>query len=124
MKITLKDFLFPPIKEKYTKSSSNIVITLLILGGLLYDSTKGYGTIISFILAFILMFIQKILMNQVNKCFFDLYEAKKMYKKTNNKEYLLFMKLNLEKISKESKIISEKGKTEIIDLENYIKKHI
>lgn len=124
MKITLKQFFNPPSKENYIKNSSAIVTFLIILGGLLYHKTNGYGTAITLVLALIVMLFQKILIIQTNKYFHDMYQAKEMYKKTKNKDYLLFIKLSIEKMAKEIKVLSEKAKREMKELEDYTGKYI
>lgn len=123
MKIDFKSLIKPPVKEGYIKNSSTLVTGLFIIGGILYNLTKGYGTVVALAIALFVMIIQKILINQTNKYFQDMYHAKEMYKKTKNKEYLLFIELCSDKIYKEIKVLSIKGKTELEELRDYSKKH-
>ena len=52
-----------------------------------------------------------------------MYQAKEMYKKTKNKEYLLFIKLCSDKMLKEIKVFSDKGKLELKELQDYANQH-
>lgn len=123
MKLNFKDGIKPLPKEGYIKNSSPLVTGLFIIGGLLYNSTKGYGTVIALAIALIVMVGQKILINQANKYFHDVYDAKRMYAKTSNKDYLLFIKIYSEKILKENKVLSNKAKNEIHELQKYVSQH-
>ena len=119
MKINFKDLVKAPAKEGYIKNSSTLVTGLFVIGGILYNLTKGYGTVVALGIALLVMVIQKILINQTNKYFQDMYQAKEMYKKTKNKEYLLFIKLCSDKMLKEIKVFSDKGKLELKELQDY-----
>ncbi len=123
MKINFKDLIKAPVKEGYIKNSSTLVTGLFVIGGILYNLTKGYGTVVALGIALLVMVIQKILINQTNKYFQDMYQAKEMYKKTKNKEYLLFIKLCSDKMLKEIKVFSDKGKLELKELQDYANQH-
>jgi hypothetical protein len=85
MKINFKDLVKAPAKEGYIKNSSTLVTGLFVIGGILYNLTKGYGTVVALGIALLVMVIQKILINQTNKYFQDMYQAKEMYKKLKTK---------------------------------------
>lgn len=124
MKINFKNLAKGPSKEGYVKNSSILVTTLFIIGGILYDVTKGYGTAVALSIALLVMIMQKILISQTNKFFHDMYNAKELYKKTGNRDYLLFINLCADKMLKEIKVLSDKAKNEIKDLKNYTALHV
>lgn len=123
MKINLKNLVKAPSNEGYIKNSSTLVTALFIIGGMLYNVTKGYGTVIALVIGLFVMIVQKILISQTKKFFHDMYNAKELYKKTGNKEYLLFINLCAEKMLKEIKVLSQKAKDEIKELQDYANLH-
>lgn len=110
-------------KQGYIKSSSKLVTGLMIIGTILYPMTKGYGTIIALSVALIIMVGQKMLINQVNGDFKDMYYSRDMYLKTRNKEYLEFIKLRSNQMLQDNKVLSDRAKLEIKELQNFVSKY-
>ena len=79
MKLNLKGLIKAPPAEGYIKNSSLLVTSLFIIGGILYKVTGGYGTIIALSVALIVMIGQKLLIDQANGDFRDMYFSRDMY---------------------------------------------
>jgi len=109
-----------PPKEGYIKNSSILVTGLMIAGMILYPLTKGYGTIIALSAALIVMVGQKLLIKQARNDFKDMYYAKEMYLKTKNTEYLDFIAARSKQMINDVKVLSDKAKKEIAELQNFI----
>ncbi|PJG82543.1 hypothetical protein [Caviibacterium pharyngocola] len=120
----LKDLIKAPPADGYIKNSSILVTALFIVGGILYYPTDGYGTVIALVAALIVLFGQKLLISQINKDFADMYFAKQQYEATNNQDYLKFIVARAEQILADNKVLSNKGKTELIALIDYAKKEL
>lgn len=123
MKINLKKLAKAPVNKGYVKNSSTLVTVLFVIGGALYNITNGYGTAITLILALGVMIVQKLLINQTDRDFQDMYHAKEMYKKTNDKNYLLFINSCANRMLKETKVLTVKAKKEVEELKDYAVKH-
>jgi hypothetical protein len=67
MKINFKDLVKAPAKEGYIKNSSTLVTGLFVIGGILYNLTKGYGTVVALGIALLVMVIQKISISILRK---------------------------------------------------------
>lgn len=109
----------PPV-EGYIKNISMLVTGLMLIGMALYPFTKGYGTIIALSVALIVMIGQKLLIKQAKDDFRDMYYAKEMYLKTKNKEYLDFIMARSTQMVRDVKVLSNKAKTEIADLQKFV----
>ena len=109
----LKDLIQAPPSETYIKNSSRLVTALLIIAGLLYYPTKGYGSVIALVAALIVLVGQKMLLTQTNKDFADMYFAKKQFGETQNEDYLRFIQARAKQIFTDNKVLSEKGKNEL-----------
>ena len=109
----LKDLIQAPPSETYIKNSSRLVTALLIIAGLLYYPTKGYGSVIALVAALIVLVGQKMLLTQTNKDFADMYFAKKQFGETQNEDYLRFIQARAKQIFADNKVLSEKGKNEL-----------
>lgn len=109
----LKDLIQAPPSETYIKNSSKLVTALLIIAGLLYYPTKGYGSMIALVAALIVLVGQKMLLTQTNKDFADMNFAKKQFGATQNKDYLRFIQARAKQILTDNKVLSEKGKQEL-----------
>lgn len=124
MKIDFKEMMkTSKNKESYIMDSSPFVTTLFVIGALLYKYTNGMGTLICLVIALVVMIAKKVLITQVNGYFQDMYQAKVMFEKTKNQEYLTFIQMCSDKILAENKVLSEKGKKEIEALQYYVKLH-
>lgn len=120
----LKGLIQAPPSETYIKNSSRMVSGLFIIAGILYYPTKGYGSVIALAAALIVMFGQKLLLSQANKDFADMYHAKKVFEETQNLDYLRFIQARSDQMLKDNKVLSDKAKTEIAQLQKYIKPHL
>ena len=109
----LKDLIQAPPSETYIKNSSRLVTALLIIAGLLYYPTKGYGSVIALVAALIVLVGQKMLLTQTNKDFAYMYFAKKQFGETQNEDYLRFIQARAKQIFTDNKVLSEKGKNEL-----------
>ena len=81
----LKNLIQAPPNETYIKNSSPLVTALLIVAGILYYPTQGYGSIIALAIALIVLVGQKMLLTQTNKDFADMYFAKQQFTATQNR---------------------------------------
>lgn len=115
----LKDLIQAPPTEGYLKNSSKLVTALFIIGGVLYYPTSGYGTVIALSAALIVLFGQKLLLSQINKDFADMYFAKQQYEQSQNQDYLKFIAARSEQILQDNKVLSDKGKRELMALRKY-----
>ncbi|MFZ7256586.1 hypothetical protein [Avibacterium avium] len=115
----LKDLINPPENESYLKNSSKLITALFIIGGIVYYPTKGYGTVIALVIALMILVGQKLLLAQINKDFADMYFAKEQFKKLGNKTYLEFIVARSSQILQDNKVLSEKGKQELLKLNQY-----
>lgn len=112
----LKDLIQAPPVEGYIKNSSRLVTALLIIAGILYYPTQGYGSVIALVAALIVLVGQKMLITQTNKGFADMYFAKKQFDESRNKDYPRFIQARAKQILADNKVLSEKGKRELADL--------
>ena len=112
-----------PPKEGYVKNSSILVTGLMIIGMILYPLTKGYGTIIALSVALIVMVGQKLLIKQAKNDFKDMYYAKEMYLKTKNIEYLDFIMARSKQMINDVKVLSDRAKREIAELQQFAEKY-
>ena len=119
----VEKFVKVPPKEGYIKNSSILVTGLMILGMILYPFTKGYGTIIALAAALIVMVGQKLLIKQAKNDFRDMYYAKDMYLKTKNTEYLDFIAARSKQMINDVKVLSDKAKKEISELQKFVEKY-
>ena len=112
-----------PPKEGYIKNSSILVTALMVIGMILYPLTKGYGTIIALAAALIVMVGQKLLIKQAKNDFKDMYYAKEMYLKTKNTEYLDFIMARSKQMINDVKVLSDRAKREIAELQQFAEKY-
>lgn len=111
-----------PASQGYLKNSSRLVTGLFFIAGLSYWISKEYGgyiAILALICAFIVMVVQKIMINQFHKDLADMHHAKSMYEKTKNPDYLQFISLRSAQILKENKVLTEQAKKEINQLQQF-----
>ncbi|MDU8924996.1 hypothetical protein RYD26_08740 [Pasteurellaceae bacterium LIM206] len=116
----LKDLIKAPPDETYLKNSSRLTTGLFILAGLLYYPTHGYGSFIALVVILIIMVGQKMMLSQINKDFADMYQAKKLYQEKQNIDYLKFIDARSAQILHDNKILSDKGKKELLALREYV----
>ena len=64
---------------------------------------------------------QKLLIDQANGDFRDMYFSRDMYLKTDNVEYLEFIEARSSQMLRDNKVLSEKAKREIEVLKNFVK---
>lgn len=115
----LKEIINPPPHEGYLKNSSMLVTALFIIGGIVYYPTQGYGTVIALVIALMVLVGQKLLLSQIKKNFADMYFAKKQFEESNNKEYLEFIIARSSQILQDNKVLSQKAKKELKQLQQY-----
>ncbi len=119
-----KDLFKAPPSETYIKNSSNLVTALLIIAGILYYPTKGYGSVIALSLAMFVLMGQKLLLSQTNKYFAEMYAAKQQFEKTKETDYLLFIEVRAKQMLTDNKVLSDKAKREIEQLLAYVKENL
>lgn len=107
-------------EQQYIKNSSILVTALFIIAGVLYYPTDGYGSVIALALAIIVMFGQKMLISQTRKYFAEMYAAKQQYERTQNKDYLEFIRLRGTQMLNDNKVLSEQAKNEINALLKFV----
>ena len=111
----VEKFVKVPPKEGYIKNSSILVTGLMIIGMILYPFTKGYGTIIALAAALIVMVGQKLLIKQAKNDFRDMYYA--------NTEYLDFITARSKQMINDVKVLSDRAKREIAELQKFVEKY-
>ena len=119
----MEKYVKVPPKEGYIKNSSILVTGLMIIGMILYPLTKGYGTIIALSAVLIVMVGQKLLIKQAKNDFKDMYYAKEMYLKTKNTEYLDFIMARSKQMINDVKVLSDRAKREIAELQQFAEKY-
>lgn len=123
MEINFRNIVKPNLEEGYIKNSSTLVTILIIISGILYRITNGYGTLIILVIALIIMMGKKMLTGKANKYFQDMYRAKELYHQTKNQEYLLFIDLSIKKLERDINIFSNKAKKEISELGEFVSQY-
>ncbi|MDG2917055.1 hypothetical protein P7M46_03380 [Bisgaard Taxon 10/6] len=119
----LKDLIQPPPSETYVKNSSPLVTALLIIAGLLWYVTQ-YGSIIALVLALFVLMGQKMLLAQANKDFREMYLSQQQFEKTRNADYLRYIRARSEQMLRDNKVLSDKAKREIAQLQAYAAKNL
>lgn len=119
-----KDLIKAPPAEGYVKNSSKLVTGLLILAGILYYPTKGYGAIVALSLAMFVLMGQKLLISQANKDFADLYQAQNQFKQNGEPDYLRFIQLKANQMLKDNKVLSIKAKQELNQLLAFVEENL
>ena len=66
---------------------------------------------------------QKLLIKQAKNDFKDMYYAKEMYLKTKNTEYLDFIAARSKQMINDVKVLSDKAKKEIAELQKFVEKY-
>lgn len=122
--MNIKELLKAPPSETYIKNSSRLVTALLIIAGLLHYPTGGYGAIIVLALAVFVLMGQKMLLSQANRDFAEMYVAKKQYEETQNIDYLRYIEARSAQMLKDNKVLSEKAKKEIAELQDFVGKYL
>ncbi|MDG2960369.1 hypothetical protein P7L91_05845 [Bisgaard Taxon 10/6] len=119
----LKDLIQPPPSETYVKNSSPLVTALLIIAGLLWYVTQ-YGSIIALVLALFVLMGQKMLLAQANKDFREMYLSQQQFEQTQNADYLRYIQARSEQMLRDNKVLSDKAKREIAQLQAYAAKNL
>lgn len=118
-----KALIQPPPSETYVKNSSPLVTALLIIAGLLWYVTQ-YGAIIALVLALFVLMGQKMLLSQANKDFREMYLSQQQFEKTQNTDYLRYIQARSEQMLQDNKVLSDKAKREIAQLQAYAAKNL
>ena len=105
-----KDLIKPPPAEGYIKNSSNLVTALLVLAGILYYPTNGYGAVIALIAALIVLIGQKMLIAQTNKDFTEMQLAEKQFQETQNSDTSVLLRPEPPKCFATTKSFPKKAK--------------
>lgn len=114
--MNFKDFIKAPPAEGYLKNSSKLVTALFIIAGVCYYFSKqygGYAAVICLVIAFMVMFGQKLMLSQITKDFNEMYFAKKQFEETQNLDYIRFIQARATQILVDNKVLSEKAKREL-----------
>lgn len=115
----IKDLIQAPPSETYVKNSSPLVTALLIIAGLLWYLSQ-YAAIVALVLALFVLMGQKMLLAQANKDFKEMYAAKAQFETTKNSDYLKYIQLRSEQMLRENKVLSDKAKREIAELQKLV----
>lgn len=115
----IKDLIQAPPSETYVKNSSPLVTALLIIAGLLWYLSQ-YAAIVALVLALFVLMGQKMLLAQANKDFKEMYAAKAQFETTKNSDYLKYIQLRSEQMLRDNKVLSDKAKREIVELQKLV----
>lgn len=115
----IKDLIQAPPSETYVKNSSPLVTALLIIAGLLWYLSQ-YAAIVALVLALFVLMGQKMLLAQANKDFKEMYAAKAQFETTKNSDYLKYIQLRSEQMLRDNKVLSDKAKREIAELQKLV----
>ena len=115
----IKDLIQAPPSETYVKNSSPLVTALLIIAGLLWYLSQ-YAAIVALVLALFVLMGQKMLLAQANKDFNEMYAAKAQFETTKNSDYLKYIQLRSEQMLRDNKVLSDKAKREIVELQKLV----
>lgn len=115
----IKALIQAPPSETYVKNSSPLVTALLIIAGLLWYVSQ-YASIAALVLALFVLMGKKMLLAQANKDFNEMYAAKTQFETTKNGDYLKFIQLRSEQMLRENKVLSDKAKREIAELQKFV----
>lgn len=111
-----------PASEGYIKNSSRLVTGLFVVAGVSYYFSKDYGgyvAIIALVIALMVMFGQKLMISQIRKDLADMHHAKAMFEQTQNADYLQFIALRSQQILTDNKVLTERAKAEIQQLQAF-----
>lgn len=117
--MNLKELIKAPPVETYVKNSSPLVTALLVIAGLLWYVSQ-YASIVALVLALFVLMGQKMLLAQANKDFNEMYAAKAQFEHTKNGDYLKYIQLRSEQMLRENKVLSDKAKREIAQLQKFV----
>ncbi|PVX39284.1 hypothetical protein C8D76_106106 [Pasteurella langaaensis DSM 22999] len=119
----LKDLIQAPPSENYVKNSSPLVTALLLIAGLLWYLSQ-YATIVVLLFALFVLVGQKMLLAQANKDFREMYLSKQQFIQTQNQDYLRYIQARSEQMLRDNKVLSDKAKREIAELQQFVAAHL
>lgn len=126
LKQIIQTHIQTPASQGYIKNSSRLVTGLFFLAGVSYAISKEYGgyfAILALVGALVVMFIQKLMISQFHKDLAEMQHAKLMFEQTQNGDYLQFILLRSAQILKDNKVLTEKAKHEINQLQNFVQQN-
>lgn len=91
--------------EGYTYGSAKLVTGLMVLGGLLYLPTAGWGLLICLVAALIALVGRRMIENQVRGDFSDLEEARRQYRVSHDERYLEFIQARSQQMLQDNMIL-------------------
>lgn len=91
--------------EGYTYGAAKLVTALMVLGGLLYLPTAGWGLLICLVVALIALVGRRMIENQVRGDFSDLEEARRQYRVSRDGRYLDFIQARCEQMLQDNLIL-------------------
>lgn len=94
----------------YTYGTHYIVTGLMVLAIALYPLTQGYGSIVALAVAIVVMAGRRMLENQVRRDLSDLEEAKTQFTRTRNADYLEFIRLRVNQMLADNKMLRPETK--------------
>ncbi|MFT8395562.1 hypothetical protein [Propionibacterium sp.] len=100
----------------YTYGVSKLVTGLMVVGGLLYMPTGGWGLIICLVVAIMALIGRRMLEHQAIGDFSDMHEAREQFTRTGNREYLAFIIARGEQMLSDNKALRPASKAEISEL--------
>ncbi|MFZ2624215.1 MAG: hypothetical protein WAX29_03110 [Propionibacterium sp.] len=95
---------------------SKLVTGLMVLGGILYLPTGGWGLLVCLLVAIVALIGRRLLEHQAAGDFSDLHEAKQQFTHTRNREYLTFIIARGEQMLADNKALRPESKSEITEL--------
>lgn len=101
----------------YTYGASKLVTGLMVLGGLLYLPTAGWGLLICLVVALFALIGRRMIEGQVKGDFRDLAEARRQYRVSRDTRYLDFMEARCQQMLSDNLILRPEAKAE---LQNYL----
>lgn len=122
--MNIKDLIKAPPSETYIKNSSRFITALFILAGVLHYPTNGYGSVIVLGFAVFVLMGQKLLLSQANKDFKEMYLAKAQFEQSQNMDYLRYIQARSSQMLKDNKVLSDKAKREIEQLQAFVAKNL
>lgn len=108
----------------YTYGTHYVVTGLMVLAIALYPLTAGYGSIVAVAAAIVIMAGRRMLENQVRRDVSDLEEAKKQFTRTRNADYLEFIRLRVNQMLADNKMLRPETKVTLGDYLAWAEKRV
>ena len=98
----------------FTYGTHYVVSGLMVVAIVVYPFTAGIGSIVALVVAIIVMAGRHMLETQVRRDVSDLEEAKTQYGRTRNPEYLEFMRLRVQQMLSDNRMLRPESKEQLI----------